>query len=68
MREGSGVQGSAIGMSMFHTFSLKYYPVSYWEVPDKSSDFLLPILVDKDEGVVFGVLSVVLVPPFSRVH
>ena len=68
MGEGASVQWSAIGGGMFRSFALKYNPISYWGVLDVSRDFFFPILVDEDEGVVFGVSGIILVPSFSRMH
>ena len=36
-------------------------------IPDELCDFFFPIFIDKDEGVVAGVMSIVFMPPFSRV-
>ena len=36
-------------------------------IPDESRDFLLPIFIDKDKGVVARVMSVILMPSFPRV-
>ena len=66
--EGTSVQWGAIGGGMFRPLALKYDSISHWGIFDKSSDFLFPILVDEDEGVVFGISGVVLVPSFSRMH
>ena len=68
MGEGTSVQWSTIGRGVFRPFALEYNPISHWGVLDVSSDFLFPILVDEDEGVVFGVSGIVLVPSFSRMH
>ena len=53
---------------MFRSFALEYNPISHWGVLDEASDFFFPIFIDEDEGVVFGVSSIVLVPSFSRMH
>ena len=53
---------------MFRSFALEYNPIAHWGVLDKSSDFLFPIFIDEDEGVVFGVSSIVLMPSFPRVY
>ena len=35
-------------------------------IPDEPCDFFLSVLIDKDKGVVTGVVSIVLVPSFPR--
>ena len=66
--KGASMQRSTIGGGVFRPFALEYNPISYWGVLDVSSDFFFPILVDEDEGVVFGVSGIVLVPSFSGMH
>ena len=53
---------------MFCSLALEYNCISYWGVLDESSNFLFPVLVDKDKRVVFGISGIVLVPSFSRMH
>ena len=53
---------------MLRSFALEYYPISHWSVLDETSDFLVSVFVNEDEGVVFGISGVVLVPSFSRVY
>ena len=53
---------------MLRPLALEYYPITYWGVLDEAGDFLFPIFVNEDKGVVFGVSGIVLVPSFSRVH
>ena len=68
MGKGASVQWSTISRGVFRPLALEYDPVAYWGVLDESSDFLFPVLVDENEGVVFGVSGVVLVPSFPRVY
>ena len=37
-------------------------------IPDELRDFLFPIFIDKDEGIVAGIMSVVFMPSFSRMN
>ena len=62
------MQGSAIGEGMFCSLSLEHDPISYWSVLDKLSNFLLPVFIDEDEGVVFGISSIVFMPSFPRIY
>ena len=68
MGERSGVQWGTISGGVFRSFALEYNPIAHWGVLDETSDFLFPILVDEDEGVVFGVSGIVLMPSFPRVY
>ena len=53
---------------MLCSLPLEYNSITHWSVLNEVGDFLLSVLIDEDEGVVFGVSGIVLVPPFSRVH
>ena len=68
MREGSGMQRGTIGGGVFRSFALEYNPISHWGVLDESSNFFLSIFINEDEGVMFGVSSIVFVPSFPRMH
>ena len=37
-------------------------------IPDEFCDFFFPIFIDKDEGIVAGIMSVVFMPSFSRMN
>ena len=68
MGKRSSVQWGTISGGVFRSLTLEYNPIAHWGVLDESGNFLFPILIDKDEGVVFGVSGIVLVPSFSRVY
>ena len=53
---------------MFRSFALEYNPIAHWGVLDETGDFLFPVLIDEDKGVVLGVSSVVFVPSFPRMY
>jgi hypothetical protein len=60
--EGDSIKGGALG-----PLSLEMHVISYWGVPNVFCDFFLILLINKDEGVVFGVLPVIKHPLPSRV-
>ena len=53
---------------MLRPLALKYYPVTYWGILDEVGNFLFPVFVNEDKGVVLGISGVVFVPSFPRVH
>ena len=48
--EESGMQGGTIDRVMLCTFPLKHDPISHWKVFNKTGDFFLSVLIDKDSG------------------
>ena len=48
-------------------FSLQCDTISNRVISDESGSFFFPILIDKDERVVAGVVTIVFIPAFPRV-
>ena len=65
--EGTSMERSPIGRGELRTFSLQCDAIPNGMIPDKFRNFFLSVLIDKDEGIVARVVSVVLMPSFPRV-
>ena len=66
MREGTSMKGGSISRGELQSFPLQRDTISNGMIPDEFRNFLFPIFVDKDEGIVAGITSIVFMPSFSR--
>ena len=67
MRERASVERGPIGRGELRPFSLQRDTIPNGMIPDEFCDFFFSIFIDKDEGVVARVVSIVFMPSFSRV-
>ena len=66
MGEGTGVEWGSIGGGELRSFSLQCDTIPDGMIPDEFRNFFLSVLIDKDEGVVTRVVSIIFIPSFPR--
>ena len=66
MGEGTRMKRGPISRGELRPFPLQHDTIPSRMIPDEFCNFFFSVFIDKDEGIVAGVVSIVFMPSFSR--